>query len=115
MFTRLAKYRLFEPQRVMARWCKAVHSNDNLPGRRRPAGGLRSPPTSVSSPVAMRMTFTALPITSAGRFSPFGPRGIKLSSPFIFSVLKFASGDEEGHLILDVNRVVLLFGMFCVF
>jgi hypothetical protein len=31
---------------------------------------------SVSSPVAIRMTFTALPITSAGRFSPLGPRGI---------------------------------------
>src|SRR5258708_1065128 len=27
-------------------------------------------------PVAIRMTWTALPITSAGRFSPFGPRGI---------------------------------------
>ena len=30
------------------------------------------------SPVAIRMTFTALPITSAGRFSPLGPLGIKL-------------------------------------
>jgi hypothetical protein len=28
------------------------------------------------SPVAIRMTWTALPITSAGRFSPLGPRGI---------------------------------------
>jgi hypothetical protein len=32
--------------------------------------------SSVSSPVAIRMTLTALPITSAGRFSPLGPRGI---------------------------------------
>ena len=28
------------------------------------------------SPVAIRMIWTALPITSAGRFSPLGPRGI---------------------------------------
>jgi hypothetical protein len=28
------------------------------------------------SPVAIRMTWTALPITSAGRFSPLGPRGM---------------------------------------
>jgi hypothetical protein len=28
------------------------------------------------SPVAIRITWTALPITSAGRFSPFGPRGM---------------------------------------
>jgi hypothetical protein len=28
------------------------------------------------SPVAIRMTLTALPITSAGRFSPRGPRGM---------------------------------------
>jgi hypothetical protein len=32
--------------------------------------------SSVSSPVAIRMTLTALPITSAGRFSPRGPLGI---------------------------------------
>src|SRR5579862_9046689 len=31
---------------------------------------------SVSSPVAIRMTLTALPITSAGCFSPRGPLGI---------------------------------------
>jgi hypothetical protein len=43
MFTRLAKFRPFEPQRVMPRWCEAMHSNDNLPGRRRPADELRSP------------------------------------------------------------------------
>src|SRR5258708_6386157 len=30
------------------------------------------------SPVAIRITFTALPITSAGRFSPLGPLGIGL-------------------------------------
>jgi hypothetical protein len=28
------------------------------------------------SPVSTRMTWTALPITSAGRFSPFGPVGM---------------------------------------
>jgi hypothetical protein len=37
--------------------------------------------SSVSSPVAIRMTLTALPITSARRFSPRGPRGIGL--PFM--------------------------------
>ena len=35
---------------------------------------------SVSSPVAMRMTLTALPMTSAGRFSPLGPA----ASVFLF-------------------------------
>jgi hypothetical protein len=44
MFIRLAKFRPFEPQRVMARWCNAVHSNDNRPSRRRPAGEFRSRP-----------------------------------------------------------------------
>jgi hypothetical protein len=34
---------------------------------------------SSSSPVAIRITLTALPITSAGRFSPRGPRGNDLS------------------------------------
>jgi len=48
MFTRLAKFRPFERPRVIARWCKAVHSNDNLPGRRRPAGELRSPPPALT-------------------------------------------------------------------
>jgi hypothetical protein len=36
---------------------------------------------SVSSPVAIHMTLTALPITSAGHFSPRGPSGI--SPPFM--------------------------------
>ena len=30
-------------------------------------------------PVAIRVTFTALPMTSAGRFSSLGPRGIHMS------------------------------------
>jgi hypothetical protein len=42
------------------------------PDRMRPDFGTGSS----ISPVAMRMTWTALPITSAGRFSPLGPRGI---------------------------------------
>src|SRR5450432_3668207 len=37
--------------------------------------------TSSISPVAIRMTWTALPITSAGGFSPFGPRGIPTNIP----------------------------------
>jgi hypothetical protein len=36
---------------------------------------------SSTSPVAIRMTCTALPITSAGRFSPFGPLGINHPKP----------------------------------
>src|ERR1700675_145143 len=48
MFTRLAKIRPFEPQRVAARWGKVMHSNDNLPGLRRPAGELRSPPPALA-------------------------------------------------------------------
>jgi hypothetical protein len=48
MFTRLAKFRTFKPQRVMPLWGKTVHSNDNLPGRRRPAGERRSPPPALA-------------------------------------------------------------------
>jgi hypothetical protein len=36
------------------------------------AAALRSGSASYSSPVAIRITFAALPITSAGRFSPRG-------------------------------------------
>jgi hypothetical protein len=48
MFARLAKFRSFEPQRVAARWGEVMHSNDNLPGRRRPAGERRSPPPALA-------------------------------------------------------------------
>ena len=44
MFTRLARFRLFELPRVIPRGTKAAYSNDNLPGRRRPADERRSPP-----------------------------------------------------------------------
>jgi hypothetical protein len=37
------------------------------------------PKSSSISPVAIRITRTALPITSAGRFSPLGPFGIQRS------------------------------------
>lgn len=42
MFTRLAKFRPFEPRRVAARWCGVMHSNDNLPvvAARRASAGL---------------------------------------------------------------------------
>jgi hypothetical protein len=40
------------------------------------AAGLGESVSSSISPVAIRMTLTALPITSAGRFSPRGPRGM---------------------------------------
>src|SRR5947209_11195899 len=39
------------------------------------AADLARSSSSSSSPVAMRMTFTDMPITSAGRFSPRGPLG----------------------------------------
>src|SRR5215472_14679354 len=45
------------------------------PGR---AAALRSGASSASSPVAILMTLTAAPITSAGRFSPRGPLGIAI-------------------------------------
>jgi hypothetical protein len=48
MFTRLARFRLFELPRVIPRGTKAAYSNDNLPGRRRPAGGRRSPPPALA-------------------------------------------------------------------
>jgi len=38
MFPKLAKFRLFEPRRIAPGPEVAVHSNDNLPGFRRPAG-----------------------------------------------------------------------------
>jgi hypothetical protein len=47
MFTRLAKFQPFESQRGMLRCGKAMHSNDNLPGRR-PAGERRSPPSALA-------------------------------------------------------------------
>ena len=42
----------------------------------RDASFLASRLVSASCPVAMRMTCTALPITSAGRFWPWGPLGM---------------------------------------
>jgi hypothetical protein len=44
-----------------------------------PSSGAKS---SASSPVAMRMTLTALPMTSVGRFSPSGPIGIRTPHHF---------------------------------
>ncbi len=38
------------------------------------------------SPIAIRMTWTALPITSAGRFSPLGPRGMAAPVVGLFDV-----------------------------
>jgi hypothetical protein len=46
------------------------------------AGSLQSfGNSSVSSPVAMRMTFMALPMTSAGRFSPLGREAFPICLP----------------------------------
>src|SRR5712664_1416109 len=43
MFTRLAEFRLLKPRRMAPHWREPAHSNDNTPGRRRPAGLRRSP------------------------------------------------------------------------
>jgi len=37
MFEKLAKFRLVKPRHMAPHWLEAVHSNDNMPGRRRPA------------------------------------------------------------------------------
>ncbi|MHC2433720.1 hypothetical protein [Bradyrhizobium sp. USDA 4451] len=42
MFEKLAKFRPFEPRRMPSR--AAIHSNDNLPGFRRPADRRRPTP-----------------------------------------------------------------------
>jgi len=47
---------------------------------RRPSGTPSCPPGK-NPQAAMRMTFTALPIRSAGRRSPLGPVGIRILSP----------------------------------
>jgi hypothetical protein len=38
MFKRLAKFRHFEPRHLLPHRLAPEHSNDNQPGRRRPAG-----------------------------------------------------------------------------
>lgn len=48
MFSKIAKFRSFEPRRVVSPCVQAVHSsnkpsNDNRPGFRRPAGQRRRP------------------------------------------------------------------------
>jgi hypothetical protein len=54
--------------------------------------------SSSSSPVAIRMTLTALPITSARRFSPRGPLGIAaLFAQFGARDLGTADGDPRSE------------------
>ena len=43
MFTRLAKFLGLGPRHWVPNWLEAMHSNDNLRGRRRPTGQCRSP------------------------------------------------------------------------
>src|SRR3712207_6415402 len=54
-------------------------------------------PSSTISPVSTFMTWTALPTTSAGRFSPLGPLGIGL--PFV-------QGGELGGAVGAAGEVV---------
>src|SRR5260221_5141342 len=43
MFEKLAKFRLVKPRRMAPHWLEAVHSNDNMPDRHRPASRRPSP------------------------------------------------------------------------
>jgi hypothetical protein len=72
------------------------------------AAPLRSGSTSSSSPVAIRITFTALPITSAGRFSPCGPLGIGLLLLGELDALLLAGNLLDG---VSLNAVALLVGL----
>ncbi len=62
----------------------------------------RSARSPVSSPVAMRMTLTALPMTSAGRFSPSGSVGSPVLQP---------RGPDEVHKLAPQSRT---FDLTCV-
>lgn len=53
MFEKLAKFRPFEPRRVVPR--SAMHSNDNLPGFRRPAERRRPTPVCHWIPIDGRL------------------------------------------------------------
>jgi|ERR1700730_8331397 hypothetical protein len=48
MFTKLAGFRPFESWRAASGLPSAMHSNDNLPGFRRPAGQRRSPKSALA-------------------------------------------------------------------
>jgi len=61
------------------------------------------------SPVAIRITRTALPITSAGRFSPLGPRGTG-KHPYYFVqvfadryVIPFQANDATAPIVIWAN------------
>jgi AhpD family alkylhydroperoxidase len=82
--------------------CISYHVHDAMKARASPALPLATAAASFGlifssiSPVAIRMTWTALPITSAGRFSPLGPRAILFLCQF----------QEVFRLLDDVNSVV---------
>ena len=64
--------------RLSWRWLSAFRVKAPLPAllrQRVRSWCVREKRVSSISPVAIRMTWTALPITSAGRFSPLGPLG----------------------------------------
>jgi hypothetical protein len=61
----------------------------------------------VLAPVAIRMTWTALPITSAGRFSPLGPRGIGFQSCFRLSIQQADNGSEVGVKAIKIQTEAL--------
>jgi hypothetical protein len=64
---------------ISARRCGGIFAARAFPPREpssAAANFAESGTSSVSSPVAILMTLTALPITSAGRFSPLGPFGM---------------------------------------
>ncbi len=63
---------------------------------------------SSSSPVAILITFTALPITSAGRFSPRGPLGIGL---LLLGALDAQSLADNFPLGISLDASALLVGL----
>jgi hypothetical protein len=70
------------------------------------AGSLPSSITSsASSPVAMRMTRTALPITSAGRFWPSGPVGNVVALHGTLKIIQFGQSAVAGiDVEFDIPR-----------
>jgi hypothetical protein len=77
---------------------------------------LRSGSVSSSSPVAIRITRTALPITSAGRFWPCGPLGIglvllgALDPPFLAGNLPFGISLDASALLVGLREASLGLG-----
>jgi hypothetical protein len=60
-----------------------------------------------SSPVAMRMPLTDMPIASAGRFSPLGPLGIASQPPSRLFIQNKLDDIPDGPDLPDICMEVL--------